>query len=294
MNKKDIVEFKESVSTNHLSLLSAGLSYYALFALVPAISAVVLIYAWVSDPHDIAAHMEKIRNLIPSQMFSILKDQFTSLANKANNTSLGLGALISLAISLWGASKATRSFMESLNMIEEKNETRSFIKSTFVSLFLTGLAVFLVLLSLGVLVVVPVLMNILNLQGDIRTYAGFIGWGALIGIMMTFLNLAYRYGPDRSDEEKRPWFYRGSLIATLLWIIISVGFSWYAKEFGNFNKSYGSLGAMIVLMTWFYLSSFSFLIGGQLNRHRIQKKSERTKKEFKPFKPVVKGLRTET
>src|SRR5690606_500610 len=103
MNKKDIVEFKESVSTNHLSLLSAGLSYYALFALVPAISAVVLIYAWVSDPHDIAAHMEKIRNLIPSQMFSILKDQFTSLANKANNTSLGLGALISLAISLWGA-----------------------------------------------------------------------------------------------------------------------------------------------------------------------------------------------
>lgn len=294
MIKKDFLEFKEAISKKHLSLLAAGLSYYALFALVPAITSVVLIYAWVSDPTEISDHMNKVKGIIPPQMFSIIKGQFLSLADKANHTTLGLGAILSVVISLWGASKATRSFMESLNIIEQKEESRNILKSVSTSLSLTGLAVLLFLISLGVIVLIPVVMNILNLEGTIRTSANFLGWGFLLGLMMVFLNLAYRYGPDRSDETRRKWFYSGSVLATVLWLIISAGFSWYAKEFGKFNKTYGSLGAMIVLMTWFYLSSFALLLGGQLNIHRSKRKSEGTKKELQPFQPVVKGFRPQT
>src|SRR5690606_22464885 len=168
----------------------------------------------------------------------------------------------------------------------------SLIKSVLTSLLLTGLAILLVLLSLGVIVVIPVLANILHLEGSIKTSAGLIGWGVLVGLMMTFLNLAYRYGPDRTDEKRRKWFYRGSVIATLLWIIISAGFSWYAKEFGNFNKSYGSLGAMIVLMTWFYLSSFSFLLGGQMNQRERRKNLSRSSPSSKAFAPRPDALKS--
>lgn len=294
MYKKDIIEFKNALSTNHLSLLSAGLSYYALFSLVPAITSIVLIYAWVSNPLEISGHMEKIRDLIPTQMFSIIKNQFLSLANKTNHTTLGFGAIFSLSLSLWGASKATSSFMESLNIIEGKRDSRHFFKSVLTSLGLTGLAVMLALLSLGVIIVIPVLSNILNLEASIRVYANLIGWGLLFILMITFLNLAYRYGPDRSNEIRRKWFYAGSIMATFFWLVISAGFSWYAKEFGRFNKNYGSLGAMIVLMTWFYLSSYSLLLGGQINEQIRRIKLQRTKKKLQSLKPVIKGLRPQT
>lgn len=297
MDKAVFVSVKDGIKNNHLSLLSAAMSYYALFALVPAISSVVLIYAWISDPSEITRHMEYAKGFIPAQMQNILKDQLLNLADQANSQALGIGAIISVAISLWGASKASRAFMEALNMIADKSDQRGFFKLNFTSLSITAIAVFLAFVSLGVIILIPVLTNFIDLGPPVQIGMNVVSWVVLFSLFTFFLNFSYRFGVDRKGETEKKWFYPGSIVAALLWIIASAGFSWYAKEFGKFNKSYGSLGAMIVLMTWFYVSSFTFLIGGQVNEAMKKRKIETlntTKKKLQSFKPIIKGFGAKT
>lgn len=274
--KDTFLRVKNGIKRDHVSMVSAAMAYYCLFAFVPALTSVVLIYAWISDPSEIYGHIEKASSVIPAELQTMLKSQLGGLASKASST-LGIGAIGSLLVSLWAASKASSALIEALNIIYEQEEKRGFFKSTALALGMTLLGAVLSILAIGVIVGIPAITNFFNFPEAIETAATIGSWVLLLAIFSFYLSFAYRYGPDR-DKAKWKWVSSGAVIASVLWVIVSALFSWYAKEFGNYNKTYGSLGAVIVLMMWLYISSFVVLLGGEINaesEHQTKKDTTR-------------------
>jgi membrane protein len=280
---KDIVyRVKDGIKDEKVPLLSAAMAFYALFAFVPAISSVVLIYAWVSDPADIAQHISQASQFIPREMQTLLNNILGSLAGQANS-GLGWGAVVAIGIALFGASRGSKSIIESLNVIYDEEDSRGFIKFNAIALGLTLMGVLLAILALGVIVVIPAITNLLSFTPGINILMTVVSWVVLLGLFSFFLSFTYRYAPDRK-KAKWSWVSWGAVVASVLWLIVSALFSWYAKEFGNFNKTYGPLGAMIVLMTWFQLSSFVILLGAVINAElEHQTKKDSTQGPEKPM-----------
>lgn len=280
--KDTLIRVKNDLKSDHISMISGAMAYYCLFAFVPAISAVVLMYTWFSDPAEISQHIAKASQFIPAELQEILKTQLGSLASQAESK-LGFGAIAALLLALWGASKASKAVMEAMNIIYEEEDNRGFFKKNILALGMTFLAILMGILALGVIVLIPALTNMFNFGPAIEVGATAASWLILLALFSFFLSFAYRYGPDR-QRAKWKWVSTGAVIAAVLWAIVSALFSWYAKEFGNFNKTYGSLGAMIVLMTWFYLSSFVILLGGEINAElEHQTKRDSTTGREKPI-----------
>ncbi len=261
--KDTMVRVKKEIKDDRISLVSAAMAYYALFSLVPALTSVVLIYAWVSDPSDITQHISRISQFIPSELQEILKTQLSTLASTASS-SLGIGAIFSLLLSLWAASKMSKAVIQAMNIIYDEEDGRGFFKLNGLALSLTLLGAVLSIIAIGVIIGIPAVTSLFNFPQVIETAVSIGSWVILLALFSFFLSIIYRFGPNRS-KAKWKWVSWGAVIAAVLWAITSLLFSWYAKEFGNFNKTYGSLGAVIVLMTWFYLSSFVILLGGEIN-----------------------------
>lgn len=261
---KDILmRVKAEVSNDKISLISAAMAYYALFAFVPSISSVVLIYAWVSDPSEIMGHINSLSRFIPGDMQEILKQQLGTLASKTSTT-LGFGAITALLLALWSASKGSKAVIEAMNIIYEEEDNRGFIKTNLLAIGMTLVGALLAVVAIGVIVVVPAITNFIPIANKIEFVGTAASWLTLLALFTFFLSFVYRYGPHRK-KAKWKWVSWGAVTASVLFVIVSGLFSWYAKEFGNFNKTYGSLGAIIVLMTWFYLSSFVVLLGAEIN-----------------------------
>lgn len=280
--KDTLVRVKHGIKDNRISMVSAAMAYYALFSFIPALTSVVLIYAWVSDPSEIAQHLASVSQFMPAELQEILKTQLSTLASSAS-TSLGIGAIFSLLLSLWAASKISKTVMEAMNIIYDEKDSRGFFKLNGMALALTLLGVLLSIVAIGVIVGIPAVTNLFNFPPLVETAATVGSWLVLLFIFSLFLAVIYRFGPNRNQAKWR-WVSWGAIIASVLWAITSLLFSWYAKEFGNFNKTYGSLAAVIVLMTWFYLSSFVILLGGEINAElEHQTKKDSTKGPAKPM-----------
>lgn len=261
--KDTLFRVKDEINHDRISMVSAAMAYYALFAFVPALTSVVLIYAWVSDPNEIAGHVSQLKQFLPAELMNTINEQLQGLASKASS-SLGFGAISSLLLSGWAASKGTKSFIEAMNIIYDEEDKRGFFKLNALAVALALLGSVLALLAMGVVVGIPAITSFLNIPANLQIIGVVASWVILLGIFSFYLSIIYRYGPDRK-KAKWKWVSTGAVIASVLFAVVSALFSWYAKEFGNFNKTYGSLGAVIVLMTWFYLSSFVILLGGEIN-----------------------------
>jgi membrane protein len=259
--KDTLLRVKYEIKDDRLSLIAAAMAYYALFAFVPAITAIVLLYAWISDPAEISSHISKLSRFVPAQTLDVIKNQLTALAGQTN---VGFGAIGALLFALWSASKGSKAIMEAMNVIYDEREERSFLKFNFLALGLTLLGAVLGVVAIFVVVGVPTVINLFNFGENFEVLVTLGSWILLLGLFSLFLSVAYRFGPSRRDA-KWTWVSRGAIIASVLWALVSILFSWYAKEFADFNKTYGSLGAMIALMIWFYLSSFVILLGGEIN-----------------------------
>ena len=244
-------------------MVSAAMAYYALFAFIPALTSVVLIYAWVSDPNEIAGHIAMAKKLLPADIMNTINEQLQALASKASSK-LGFGAIFSLLLSAWYASKGTSAIIEAMNIIYEEEDQRSFIKRNALAIGMALLGAVLAIIAMGVVVGIPAITSFFNFGGTFEIIGTAASWVILLAIFSFYLSFEYRFGPDR-QKAKWKWVSDGAIIASVLWAVVSALFSWYAKEFGNFNKTYGSMGAIIVLMTWFYLSSFVILLGAEIN-----------------------------
>jgi membrane protein len=261
---KDILlRVYSNVGDHRILALAAGMTYYSLLAIFPALAALVAIYGLFSDTGTIAKHLDEVSGFMPGGAIEVAREQLTRVASKENQT-LGLTFVIGLAVSLWSANAAMKSLFDTLNIVYDEKEKRDFLKLNAISLAFTLAAIAFVLAALGVIVVLPVVLNFLWLSDFADLLVRIVRWPAMFLVVALALACIYRFGPSREAPRWR-WITWGSVAATILWLGASALFSWYAANFGKFNETYGSLGGAIGFMTWLWISAIVILLGAELD-----------------------------
>jgi membrane protein len=261
---KDIlVRTYRSIAEDRVTALAAGVTYYVLLALFPGIAALVSVYGMIADPRDIGDILASLAGTVPRDVIEIIRGQLTFLAAQ-DQKALGLAFFGGLLASLWSSNAAIKALFDALNVVYGEKEKRNFVRLTILSLtFTAGMILFMVLALIGI-VVIPAVLDLLYLGRMGEVLINILRWPALLAAVVLGLAVMYRYGPCRADARWR-WLSWGSVAAALLWLAVSMLFSWYASNFGNYNKTYGSLGAVIAFMMWTWLSAIIVLMGGELN-----------------------------
>jgi membrane protein len=251
------------VNKDRLLSVAAGVTFYALLAIFPAIGALVSLYGLVADAATINDHLGGLAGILPGSSLDIIREQVTRLAAQSNNT-LGFGLIFGIAVSLWSANAGVKAIFDALNVAYEEDEKRGFFALTLQSLLFTLAAVIGAIAVFSAVVVLPIALNFVGLGRFTETLVSLARWPALLCLVLLALAVLYRYGPSRQRARWR-WVTPGSVVATILWILVSVLFSWYVANFADYNKTYGSLGAAIGLMTWLWLSTAIVLLGAEIN-----------------------------
>lgn len=249
---------------DRVMLVAAGVTFYALLALFPAIAAVVSLYGVFTDATTITNHLGLLSGFIPVGAVEVIGAQVKLLTAQGQST-LGFTFIGTLALSLWSANAATKAIFDALNIIYKEREKRSFIQLTLRSLVFTLGAVVLVLLAIGGVVVVPVALKVFGFSdGTTASLLTLLRWPFLFVAILFALACLYRFGPSRERPQWR-WVTWGSAIAAGIWIGGSLLLSWYVANFGSYNATYGSLGAIIGLLVWMWLSTIIVLAGAEIN-----------------------------
>jgi membrane protein len=251
-----------NIVKHNADLLAAGVAFYALFALFPGLAAATWISSLVVNPAAIHDQLNNLRDLLPQEAWQLIDSQLTTLASKS--TSFSSTGIISLLVAIYSARTAASSMMAALNMVYGTEDTRGFIKTNAIAILFTLLAILILLLAIAVLVVVPILFNFLGLNSFATEIIRYVRWPTLAAVMIMALALVYRYGPDRKHARWK-WVTWGSAMATMIWLAASAGFSWYVSAFNSYDKVYGSIGAVVVLLFWFWITALCGILGAELD-----------------------------
>jgi membrane protein len=254
---------KDRISRDNLSIISAGVAYYALLAIFPALIALVGLYGLAFDPHQVQDHLSSLTAVLPGEAATLIADQLAEVTSM-EKSSLGVGSIAAILLALWSASAGMRTLMTALDVAYGEEEERGTLKFYGTSLLLTLGAVLGGLIAIATIVAVPVALEFLGLGSTVDNIVSYARWPLLAVVMLAGLAIVFRYGPSRSKPQWR-WVTWGAVLATLLWIGGSALFSLYVTRFGDYNKTYGSVGAVVILMTWFLLTAYVFLIGAEVN-----------------------------
>jgi membrane protein len=251
------------MSEDRILAVAAGVTFYSLLAIFPGIAAFVSLYGLVADATTINQHLALLSGFLPGGALQIIEEQVKNITSKPGGT-LGFAFFSGLAISLWSANAGMKAMFDALNIVYDEDEKRSFIKLNLVSLTFTLGAMLFLLLAVTAVVLVPVILKLIPFGGIIQSVLSIARWPLLFVALLFALACLYRYGPSRDKAEWR-WVTWGSGTAGAVWLVGSMLFSWYVANFGNYNETYGSLGAAIGFMTWIWLSTTIVLLGGELN-----------------------------
>jgi membrane protein len=248
---------------NRIFALAAASTYYCLLAMFPATAALVAIYGLFSDPNEIGNQLSSLQGLLPGGAIEVIGDELKRVAFQGNGT-LSFAMVAGFIVALWSANSGVKSLFYSLNQVYAEKEKRSFIELNLVTLTFTISAIALLIPAVVAIVALPVALDQLGLSSAITITAKVIRWPMLLIVIAVALAFVYRFGPSRREPKWR-WVTWGSAIAALFWVIASFLFSWYAANFGSFNKTYGSLGAIIGFMVWIWISMIVVLLGAELD-----------------------------
>jgi len=268
--KAVVVAVKDQTSRDNVSLVAAGVAFYLFLAVFPAIAAMVSLYGLIYDPIDIQRQMSNLAGLIPPAAVSLLEAQLLRVAG-AEQT-LGLGFAIGIALAVWGASRGMKALLSAFDITCGVTQRRSYIRLNAAALFFSFCAFVFVLVALGLIVAFPTALRALGFPELSPMETELLRWIPLGVSVMIGLALLYRYAPNR--KVKFRWVSWGSVAAALLWLLASAVFSLYISYFGHYNATYGSLGAAIILMLWFYWSAYAVLLGGELDAE-LQRRTAR-------------------
>jgi membrane protein len=283
---KDILlRVYRGISEDRILLVAAGVTFYLLLSIFPGIAALFSIYGLFANPADIAGHLDALANVAPGGALDILRDEMTRLASKGGTT-LGIGFLVSLAVSLWTTNSGVSAIFDALNIVYEEKETRGTLKFYITTLTFTLASIIFILLAIAIVVLLPVVLNFIPLPGGTDLLVNIARWPILFVLTVLALAVLYRYGPSRTQPRWR-WVTWGSAFATVMWVAVSVLFSWYVTNFGSYDKTYGSLGAIIGFMTWIWISIIVVLIGAKLDAEM----EHQTARETTSGQPKPLGMR---
>ena len=262
-------------SANHLSLLSAAVAYYAFLSIAPLLLAVVLTYGLIGDPQLVAENVRSLITVVPREAAKLIFDQLMAIVT-TTKPAVGFGLLIALAFAVYGATRASSATIEALNIIYEEKESRSIFSFYRVSLGITFSAVLVVVVGVLTASVIGFLEALTSGWGPIAIFlTKAITWIVAGMFASLIFALIYRFGPHRRKARWR-WLTAGSVTATILWLLATLGVSFYVSEFGNYHETYGSLGAVVVLQLWLYVSAYVVLLGAQLNQEAERQTSADT------------------
>lgn len=253
-----------AMSANHLGLLSAGVAYYAFLSIAPLLTAVVLTYGLVGDPQLVADHMRSIITVVPQDAAKLIYDQLLSMVT-ATKPAVGFSLVLALLLAVYGAMRAASAIIEALNIVYKEEEARSIFAFYRVSMGITFSAVLVVVAGVVTASIIGFLQDAVSGWGPgIILTVKALTWVVAATLASMVFALIYRFGPHRRKARWR-WLTMGSVTATLFWLAATLGVSFYVSTFGNYNKTYGSLGAVVVLQLWLYVSSYVVLLGAQIN-----------------------------
>ncbi|MGD9990228.1 YihY/virulence factor BrkB family protein [Pseudonocardia sp.] len=254
--------FAEAKADN-VPILAGGVAYFAFLALFPALIAALTLYGLVADPAQVTAQVEQLAAALPAAARPIIVDQLRSVT-AAGTRALGVGLVISVLAALWSASAGTMNLIRATNLAYDEEESRGFLKLRGTALLLTLGAVVFVLVAVALVAAMPALFDALGLGGVGLVLAQVVRWVLLVALVVVALAVVYRVAPDR-DAPRFRWVSVGAVVATVLWVVGSVVFSLYVDNFGSYNKTYGALAGVIVLLLWLYLTGYIVLLGAEVN-----------------------------
>jgi membrane protein len=278
---KDIAKrAAKEVKADQVPLLSAGVAFYTLLALFPAIIAGVSIYGLVADPTTVQNQVRELTERLSPETADIVGNQLLEVTRGAGGA-LGLATVIGILTALWSASSGMKALITGVNLAYDETETRKFLKLRGLAILLTLGAMVLLAVAGATIVGFPPVAD--NLPTVLQWVVSILRFVLLAALLIVGLAVLYRYAPDR-DEPKWTWVSWGSGIAALLWVLASIGFSVYANAFGNYNKTYGALAGVIILMFWLFLTAFVVLVGAELNTEmELQTAKDTTAGPTKPM-----------
>lgn len=261
---KDIaIRVKESLRDDQVLLLAAGVAFFSLLALAPTLAAIVSLYGLVSSPADVERQIADMTAGLPAEARTLLSDQLKTIVS-ASPAGLGFGLLVGVLTSLWSASAGMKQTMEAINVAYDEDETRKFLRLRGTALALTLAAIAVTIVMLGLIAVLPAVLNAAGMGSAGEVAVSILRWPVLAALMVGGLAVLYRYAPDR-DKPRMAWVTWGAGVATLLWLVGSALFAIYVATFSSYNETYGSLGAVVVLLLWLYLTGFCVLLGAEVN-----------------------------
>lgn len=250
----------------HLGLIAAGVAFYAMLAIFPGMAATIAIWGFFADPVVMRDYLAQIHGLIPDAAYGIIEAQLSALL-AANSSTLGWTTAVSLAVALYSVHSGVSALIAGLNAIHASRR-RSGIMRIVGSILLTLALMGLFLTALTTVVILPIALNFLPL-GPLAGYIlGILPWTVMFVVVLVVLGLFYRWGPNM--DARHAWITPGAVLAALLWAVASMAFSVYLANFGAYNRVYGSIGAVIALLMWLYISAYIVLLGAAINAERAR------------------------
>jgi membrane protein len=250
------------IGETNLALVSAGVGFFGMLSIFPAIAALIAVMSLLSNPDVVVAQLERMQGLLPTDVYNIFHTQIVSLVTTSPDT-LGWAGVVSLAAASWSARAGVAAMMTGLNAVHgEKNRATAshYLRALLLTFALVGVGV----VALVTLVIVPVVLAFFPLGGTAALFAEAVRWAIAVSVLLAGVSVLYRYGPNRGKPQRRSIRY-GAVVAVASWALLSVVFSYYVKNFGNYNQVYGSIGAVIAMLVWLWLSSFVILLGAVVN-----------------------------
>lgn len=261
--KQVLLRVKEQVSTDNLSVVSAGVAFYGLLAIFPGLAVLVTLYGLFAEPAAVQEQLAPLREIMPPEAYQIIADQLEKVSGEADS-SLGFGLLVSLALTVWSSTKGIKALMTAMNIAYNEPEKRGLVLGNVTAVVFTVGAVVFTIVSFAVIGAIPALLKFIDLGEPLNTLVRWLRWLVLIFFFVIALAVLYRYGPSRANARLQ-WITPGAIAATLLWLLGSILFSVYVTNFGSYNETFGSLGAVVILLFWLYLSAFVICLGAELN-----------------------------
>lgn len=253
----------QQAAEDRITLIAAGAAFYLLLALFPMLAAFVSIYGFVADPTTIADHVAFLGRLMPSGGLELIRNQLESLAKQDGNA-LTIGFITATIAAIWSANNGVKTLFAALNIAYEEREKRSFVHVNLIAFAFTLGAIAISILMIVAVGVVPAILKLLRVDAFSGAIIAFLRWPVMLVAIGVGISVIYRFGPSR-EQAKWRWITWGGGLATMVWIVASVGFSFYLQNFADYNATYGSLGAVIGMMLWIWISVLILIIGAELN-----------------------------
>ncbi len=271
------------VSRNNIAMVAAGIAFYLLGALFPALAALVSVYGLFADPQQVVSQINGLGSMLPPEALKLITDGVTGFAQKSGSQ-LSFALLISVGLALWSARAGMSAVMTGLNIAYEETEKRSFVVQTAVALGLTLGGIVFAIVAILAVAIIPAALSLLHADGFGAQVLNVVRWPALAAAVVLGFAVMYRFAPSRSDPHWT-WITWGSGIATVLWVVGSAIFSYYVSHFGSYDATYGALGSAVVLLLWFWVSATVLLIGAEIDAEV----DARATKSGSPLAPLAKG-----